>query len=62
MSDCKSYLRHDPTTSAAVIRLPARYWAIIEKRQAELADELNVKRVARPLALLNILESYRDSH
>ena len=58
-SQCLAYQRQDNTTHTALIRLPARLWSIIAIKQEELAEELGVPRVSRPVALRHILEEYR---
>lgn len=55
-SQCLAYLRQDNTTHTAIIRLPARHWSVIQAKQEELAEELNVPRVSRPVALRHILD------
>ena len=54
--DCKAYQRHDRTATTKQIRLNGKYWSIIQVKQEELAKELNVPRVSRPVALRHILD------
>lgn len=55
-SKCLAYQRQDRTTHSAIIRLPARLWSVINNKQEELAEELGVPRVSRPVALRHILD------
>ncbi len=54
--DCRAYQRHDSTASTKQLRLTERYWSVINSKQEELAEELNVSRVSRPVALRHILD------
>lgn len=60
-SNCRAYLRHDSTASTKQIRLNESYWSLIEKVQKQLAEELNVPRVSRPVALAYILDQVREA-
>ena len=55
--DCRAYLRHDRTASTKQIRLTSMYWSVIQAKQEELAEELGVPRVSRPVALRHILDA-----
>lgn len=62
ISNCRSYQRHDHTSSTKQIRLSARHWAIIEAKQKALAKALGVPWVSRPVALGYLLEEDRCRH
>ncbi len=55
-SECKAYKRHDSTATQRLIKLNEKYWSLIEVTQIELAKELGVPRVSRPVALCHILD------
>ena len=62
MSINKAHQRHDSTITAATIRLPKRFWAIVQAKQDELAAERSVPTVSRPVALQEILRFYEMNY